>query len=432
MKVYNFLLSKMLTYGNKIAFANSNITYRKLIKIVKEQSKKYKEKGKLIYTTKNEKEKQAIEILSILASKNVCVPITDKYGIKQKQYVVDLIGDDKNTYEDLAFIMFTSGTTSTSKGVMLTDENIINNILGNDNCLNISSEENILIIRPLVHISALVGELLFALYKGLTIHFYEDTLVPRKINQYINENDITMLGSTPTMFNMFLKTKCNLKSLKQAIISGERLSKEIAISLINSYPHINFYNVYGMTENSPRATCLNNNDFNVFIGSVGKPLLNTDIKIIDNEICIKSKSIMKGYYKNKELTNKKIIDGYYHTGDAGYFNEYGYLYVLGRIDNMIIKSGVNIYPEEIENEVRKYENVKDCLVYKITDENDLENIGLKVVGDVSISKLLKHLCLTLPSIMVPSKITIVDKLDKTPSGKLKRWKRLSLILLTIT
>jgi len=420
MKVYNFLLSKMLTYGNKIAFANSNITYRKLIKIVKEQSKKYKEKGKLIYTTKNEKEKQAIEILSILASKNVCVPITDKYGIKQKQYVVDLIGDDKNTYEDLAFIMFTSGTTSTSKGVMLTDENIINNILGNDNCLNISSEENILIIRPLVHISALVGELLFALYKGLTIHFYEDTLVPRKINQYINENDITMLGSTPTMFNMFLKTKCNLKSLKQAIISGERLSKEIAISLINSYPHINFYNVYGMTENSPRATCLNNNDFNVFIGSVGKPLLNTDIKIIDNEICIKSKSIMKGYYKNKELTNKKIIDGYYHTGDAGYFNEYGYLYVLGRIDNMIIKSGVNIYPEEIENEVRKYENVKDCLVYKITDENDLENIGLKVVGDVSISKLLKHLCLTLPSIMVPSKITIVDKLDKTPSGKLKR------------
>ena len=229
-----------------------------------------------------------------------------------------------------------------------------------------------------------------------------------------------MLGSTPTMFNMFLKTKCNLKSLKHAIISGEKLSKEIAISLINNYPHINFYNVYGMTENSPRATCLNNNDFNVFVGSVGKPLLNTDIKIIDNEICIKSKSIMKGYYKNKELTNKKILDGYYHTGDAGYFNEYDYLYVLGRIDNMIIKSGVNIYPEEIENEVRKYENVKDCLVYKITDENDLENIGLKVVGDVSISKLLKHLCLSLPSIMVPTKIIIVEKLDKTPSGKLKR------------
>ena len=420
MKLYNFLLSKMLTYGNKVAFANSNITYRKLIKIVKEQSKKYKEKGKLIYTTKNEKEKQAIEILSILASKNVCVPITDKYGIKQKQYIVDLISDDKNTYEDLAFIMFTSGTTSTSKGVMLTDENIINNILGNEDCLNISNDESILIIRPLVHISALVGELLFALYKGLTIHFYEDTLVPRKINQYINENDITMLGSTPTMFNMFLKTKCNLKSLKHAIISGEKLSKELAVSLINNYPHINFYNVYGMTENSPRATCLNNNDFNVFIGSVGKPLIHTDIKIIDNEICIKSKSIMKGYYKNKELTTKKIIDGYYHTGDAGYFNEYGYLYVLGRIDNMIIKSGVNIYPEEIENEVRKYENVKDCLVYKITDENDLENIGLKVVGNVSISKLLKHLCLSLPSIMVPSKITIVDKLDKTPSGKLKR------------
>ena len=89
--------------------------------------------------------------------------------------------------------MFTSGTTSTSKGVMLTDENIINNILGNDDCLNISNDESILIIRPLVHISALVGELLFALYKGLTIHFYEDTLVPRKINQYINENDKVLI-----------------------------------------------------------------------------------------------------------------------------------------------------------------------------------------------------------------------------------------------
>lgn len=420
MKLYNFLSSKMLTHGNKIAFANSNITYRKLIEIVKEQSKKYKEKGKLIHTTKNNLEKQAIEILSILASKNVCIPVTDKYGESQKQYVIDLISDDKNTYEDLAFIMFTSGTTSTSKGVMLTDENIINNILGNDNCLNVSSNERILILRPLVHISALVGELLFALYKGMTIYFYEDILVPKKINQYINEHNVTMLGSTPTMFNMFSKTKCNLKSLKYAIISGEKLSKEIATTLIHNYPHINFYNVYGMTENSPRATCLNSKDFNVFIGSVGKPLINTDIKIIDKEICIKSKSIMKGYYKNKKLTNQKIVDKYYHTGDAGYFNEYGYLYVLGRIDNMIIKGGVNIYPEEIENEVRKYENVKECLVYKITDENGLESIGLKVVGNVLISKLLKYLCSSLPSIMIPNKITIVNSLDKTPSGKLKR------------
>ncbi len=420
MKLYNFLLSKMLTYKDKIALANSNITYRQLIKIVEEQSKQYKKIGNLIHTNKESKEKQAIEILSILASKNVCVPITRKYGLKQRQYVVDLINNDNNTYEDLAFIMFTSGTTSTSKGVMLTDENIIYNILGNDQCLNFSSNENILIIRPLVHISALVGELLYGLYKGMTIHFYEDILVPRKINHFINENNVTVLGSTPTMFNMFIKTKCNLKSLKHAVISGERLSKEIAISLVNTYSHIHFYNVYGMTENSPRATCLNHNDFKLFVGSVGKPLAHTSIKIIHQEICIKSKSMMKGYYKNKELTNQTIIDGYYHTKDAGYINEYGYLYVLGRIDNVIIKGGLNIYPEEIENEVKKYESVQDCLVYKMIDKNGFENIGLKVVGDVTVNELLKFLSQSLPSIMLPNKIDIVDKLEKTPSGKLKR------------
>ena len=128
---------------------------------------------------------------------------------------------------------------------------------------------------------------------------------------------------------------------------------------------------------------------------------------------------MKGYYKNKKLTKNRIINGYFHTKDCGYFKD-NYLYVTGRIDNLIIKYGVNIFPEEIEEIVRKYKNVSDCLVYKIKGK-DTDLIGLKVVGDVSIDKLKQYLIKNLEAIKIPSEISIEKNLKLTESGKIKRW-----------
>lgn len=422
MKLYDFLLSKMVSYANKIAFGNSKTTYGQLIKKISETSHKYVLKDKLIYTLAKSKEEQAIEILAILASDNVAVPLCDDYGKRQKEYIINLIKDDLHDYADLAFVIFTSGTTSMSKGVMLTNDNIINSLEGIDNYFKIDEDtQNILICRPLVHIASLVGELLYALYKGLTIYFYDGLFLPKKIDNYIIENNIHILGGTPTIFNSFLKACCSLKALKYGVISGEYLSATTCKKLADSYSNISFYHVYGMSENSSRIAALDSNLFNKYPSSVGKAIINTNIKLVDNEILIKSKSLMNGYYKNKNLTDKVFDnDGYFKTGDIGYINNEGYLFVLGRKDNMIIKHGLNIFPEEIENTVMQFNGVKKCLVYKIKKENNLEDIGLKVEGNIDKNELYRYLCHNLPSIQIPNEILIVDKIQTTPSGKIKR------------
>ena len=113
---------------------------------------------------------------------------------------------------------------------MLSDENIINNILGINRMFSLkNNEKNIIIIRPLIHISALVGELLYSLYKGLSIYFYEDILFPNKINEAINTYNINILGTTPTIFKRIYDYKCDLASLKHVVLSGEILNSKLIV-----------------------------------------------------------------------------------------------------------------------------------------------------------------------------------------------------------
>ncbi len=419
MKFYNYLLSKMIKHSHKIAFGNHKITYKELIQQIQVQAKKYSTKDQLIPSLQKSREMQAIEILAILASHNVAVPLCNDYGVNQKDYILKLIKSKPMQEDDLALLMFTSGTTSASKGVMLSDENLIYSLKGIEQYFQLlSNDESIIICRPLVHIASLVGELFFGLMKGLTIYFYEDLFFPLKLNQFIQKNNITILGATPSIFHRLMIAKASLSTLKYAIISGEILSPDLAIQIANTYKDIRFYHVYGMTENCSRIAYLPCEDFIKYPGSVGKPILNTQIKIENGEILIQGKSLMKGYFNNVELTKRKIRNGYFHTGDLGYFNEKGYLYILGRKDNMIIKYGINIYPEEIENIVKNYPNVKECLVYKIKGQT--EKIGLKVVGKINRNQFISYLCHHLSNVYMPDKIDIVNHLEMTPSGKIKR------------
>lgn len=412
MKLYDFLLKHINKHLNKIAFINNNLTYKELLQIINKKKNDYLKKNKIIICKSKNKIDLAIEILAILASNNIPLIANEK--------IINSLKEDKKSYQDLAFIVFSSGTTNKEKGIMLSDENIINNILGINRMFSLkNNKKNIIIIRPLIHISALVGELLYSLYKGLSIYFYEDILFPNKINEAINTYNINILGTTPTIFKRIYDYKCDLASLKHVVLSGEILNSKLIVDFYNYYNNITFYNAYGMSENSPRATYIKGNDLITHLNSVGKPLINTKIIIKNNEILIKGKSLMKGYYKNKKLTKNRIINGYFHTKDCGYFKD-NYLYVTGRIDNLIIKYGVNIFPEEIEEIVRKYKNVSDCLVYKIKGK-DTDLIGLKVVGDVSIDKLKQYLIKNLEAIKIPSEISIEKNLKLTESGKIKRW-----------
>ena len=170
--------------------------------------------------------------------------------------------------------------------------------------------------------------------------------------------------------------------------------------------------------------------------SVGRGLLNTSIQIRDdnNEILnncekgniwVKSNSLMLLYYNNEEDTKNKLVNGWLNTGDVGYKDEDGDLYILGRSDDMIIKAGMNIYPKEIENYVDEIEGIKECMAFPVEiSDGETKGIGLKVVCETdslnSYEIMKEKICQCLPKYALPNKIEFVNELPKNISGKMLR------------
>jgi len=346
--------------------------------------------------------------------------------------------EENKILEDISLIMNTSGTTGYPKGVMIFKEGLIQNIVAIDDYFDISSNDTILIARPLYHCAVMTGEFLISLYKGVSIHFLDATFNPIEIIKNIEKYSITVMCSTPTMFqhiSTFCKRTQKKDILKVIAISGECLTKEIAYNIRQEFPNAKIYNVYGLTEASPRVSYLDYRLFDSMPESVGKGLNNTNIKICDDDginkltfehgmVWIKSNSIMKGYYNNEYLSTKKIVNGWLVTGDIGYLDEQGFLYILSRSDDMIIKAGMNIYPKEIENILIKLVMIKEVVAYRVND-NGGQVIGLDVVlekeyENLTIKELSLSITSVLPSYLLPKYINIVDNLKRNASGKVVR------------
>lgn len=377
------------------------------------------ERGRLIEIECKRKADQATQILAVLASGNIAVPVCEEYSAYIKELCAKTV-DEKETLKDVALVMFTSGSCGLPKGVMLTHENIISNLEAVAQYTDIGEQDTVLILRPLCHVSALTGEFFLALYKKARLLFYEPPFSPKAIARFIEDNGVTFLGATPTVFNYLADALPADTCLKSAAISGERLSEALVNKLAAKLPNTNFYNVYGLTENSPRACALLPCDFYRKPCSVGKPVADTEIKIIDGQLALRSPSVMKGYYRNAELTDEKIKNGWLFTGDAAETDADGYLYIKGRTDDMIIRAGHNVYPFEIEREVLGFTGVKDCTVYANQDALYGQKICLRVVGDVDKDALIKYLRKRLPAHLLPTVIEVRQMPHLSAGGKSKR------------
>ena len=418
----------------------------------------------------------AISILSAWYAGLVIIPMSINYGKKHCQSILSLtkpdiiiIDDIENDFDissmtvynvvsgetnitynkkcaadddltDIAAILCTSGTTGVPKGAMISKEGLQKNILAIDDYFDINSHDTIAIARPLYHCAVLTGEFLVSLCKGLNIGFLNQKYSPIDIVRFCLQNDITVLCGTPTLLrhiSLLSRAKKNQLKIRILAISGEPLKKDAAMTIRSTFSDCTIYNVYGLTEASPRVSFLPPEMYDDFSESVGYPLKGISIKITKNGeeleanrpgmIMIRTPSVMKEYYNNLELTQKTLIDGWLVTGDIGYVDNEGRLYILSRADDMIIKGGMNIYPREIENQLEYLPVISECSVYGLeTISGTIIAVDIVLNSDCSGMKtkeLIELFSTVLPEYQVPTQINIVNSLNKNASGKVIKRKR---------
>lgn len=345
---------------------------------------------------------------------------------------------DKDALSDVELILFSSGTTNMPKAIMLTQNNIQTNLDGISEYLALTERDRMLLIKNLVHASSLIGELFISFFNECTAYLTHKMPTPAVIIHLLKKYDITIFFAVPTILNSlmdyFNRSHFELPSLRIINFYGAKIPKDNITTLIKIFVGVNIIYSYGLTEAAPRVTYIEGKDLLLKPASSGKPIKSVSVMVsvptgavsvgIIGEIVVKGPNIMKGYYKNTGLTNQVLKDAMLFTGDMGYMDEDGYLYVTGRKDNMIITSGKNVYPEEIEEVLLSYKDVHEALVKGKYNESNLFEINAYIVVNnpegFERTALYHYLKSHLENYKVPKNVFVIEKLEKTLTGKIIR------------
>jgi len=345
--------------------------------------------------------------------------------------------------DDVINMQYTSGTTGFPKGVMLTHHNIVNNARMVGDVMGMTEKDSLLIQVPMFHCFGCVMSTLNCLYHGSTMVILEsfDAL---KALQFIATEKCTAVNGVPTMFVTMLNhpdfTKYDMSSLRTGIMAGA-LCPEEAMNQVRTIMHCpEIVIAFGQTESSPVMTMTRRDDpVKLRVASVGRLLPDIEGKIIDpdtgidapvnvqGEIVTRSECIMSGYYKMPEATAETIDKyGWLHTGDLGEVDENGYFKVTGRIKDMIIRGGENIYPRELEEFLYKNPKVMNVQVIGIPDkkygEQVLAAIQLKAGQTGTAEEFIEFCKGKIARHKIPKYWEFVDGYPMTASGKIQKYK----------
>jgi len=340
-------------------------------------------------------------------------------------------------------IQFTSGTTGNPKGATLTHKNILNNGFLMANAMNLTSADKLCIPVPLYHCFGMVLGNLVCISKGATAVFPSDSFDAKTTLSVVEQERCTALHGVPTMFISELEhkdfQKFDLSSLRTGVMAGSTCPEQV-MRKVQTLMHMSEIVIgYGQTECSP----INNvteidSPIDKQVKTVGRALAHTEIKIIDElgeiqkigmpgEICSRGAGIMRCYWNDAEKTASTIdADGWLHSGDLGVMDEEGFVTIVGRIKDMIIRGGENISPREIEEVLYTYPGIQDAAIFGISDEKYGEEVCAwlqpkddAVLDEQAIRDFLKD---KLAYFKVPRHIRFVESYPMTVTGKLQKFK----------
>ncbi|MCG7343131.1 AMP-binding protein [Sporosarcina sp. ACRSL] len=345
--------------------------------------------------------------------------------------------------DDVINIQYTSGTTGFPKGVMLTHNNIVNNgkIIGD--FMKLTKKDRLCIPVPFFHCFGAVLSNLAAVTHGSTMVILEQ-FDPFRVLEAVQEEKCTALNGVPTMFIAELNhpdfNKFDTSSLRTGIMAGSTCPIEVMKQVIHDMGAEEITICYGQTEASPVITQTQTDDpIEKRVATVGKPHPFVEVKIIDpvtgeevpvgspGELCTRGYHVMKGYYNNEEATREAIDeDGWLRTGDIAVMDEDGYIDITGRIKDVIIRGGENIYPREVEEFLYKHPGISDVQIVGVPDPKYGEELMAWIIpkkgADIN-EENVRSFCLgNISYHKIPKYIKFIDEYPMTASGKIQKFK----------
>ena len=347
------------------------------------------------------------------------------------------------TCQDVVNMQYTSGTTGFPKGVMLTHYNILNNGNATASCMNFSTDERLCVCVPLFHCFGCVLALCSIITRGGTMVMVEN-FDPLTVLASVQKEKCTALHGVPTMFiselNHPMFNLFDLSSLRTGIMAGALCPIETMNNVMEKMNLKELIIVYGLTESSPGMTATRVTDSPAIRSTtVGRAYPAVEVKVADpetgkelqpgeqGELCCRGYSVMKGYYKNEEATANAIdAEGWLHSGDLGVMDENGYFRVTGRIKDLIIRGGENIYPREIENYLYTLPGIEAVEVVGVASEKYGEEVGAfikrKAGYELTEEDVIDFCRGKIARFKIPKYIFFVHEFPMTASGKIQKYK----------
>ncbi len=341
--------------------------------------------------------------------------------------------------EDSINIQFTSGTTGSPKGATLTHHNILNNGYFVGEAIKLTEKDRICVPVPLYHCFGMVMGNLAALTHGACVVYPDEAFEPDKTLAAVEAEKCTALYGVPTMFVAMLEVadKYQLKSLRTGIMAGAPCPVETMTRVISEMNMADVTICYGMTETSPVSFQSSGDDtLDNRVATVGRVHPHVEVKIADQdgkavkcdvqgELCTRGYSVMQGYWNDKARTAETIdSEGWMHTGDLAIINREGYAKITGRLKDMIIRGGENIYPLEIEEFLRGYEGLSDVAVFGVPDEKYGEIVVAWVcasANNITQEDIQAYCKENIAHYKVPKIIHFVDAFPMTVTGKIQKF-----------
>ena len=345
---------------------------------------------------------------------------------------------------DVCNMQYTSGTTGFPKGVMLTHYNVVNNGKAIGDCMDLSTGERMMIQVPMFHCFGMVLAMTASMTHGVTMSPIP-IFSPRKSLACITREKITCFHGVPTMFIAMMNThpafeETDFSYMRTGIMAGSPCPIEKMREVVDKMHMRDICITYGQTEASPATTMSKTTDtLEQRVATVGLPIFGVECKIIDpetgeelgdnepGEFCSRGYNTMKGYYKMPEATAAAIdADGWLHSGDILLRQPDGYFRVTGRVKDMIIRGGENVYPKEIEDFLYTFPKTKDVQVIGVPDKVYGEVVLAEIIlseGETATEEEVKEFCRArVAKEKVPEYVRFVTGFPMNEAGKIQKYK----------